>query len=230
MNTIKAEFKKLFTIRSTYLIIAIVFILVIFFAFYINGWRINQIDLHNPTTLAGDISGAINVTSVFAALAALLLITHEYRYNTIVYSLTAVNSRSKVLISKILVITGFALMFTLIFGALTPLFSLLGIDLHHLKLVPQTIPYKTLIWHCLFYGWGYVMAGSVIAALIRNQVAAIITLFVAPGTVEALLYLWLKNNIVYFPFTALHVILNSHPDERVTVGITAFHAVLVFMA
>lgn len=229
INTIKAEFKKLFTVRSTYAIFGIALILVIFFAFYISGWHIDSADLHNPTTLSGDITGAVGVISIFAALSALLLITHEYRYNTIMYSLTSVNNRSKILFSKILIITIYALLFTAVFAVLSPLLSVLGIDLHHLKLVPQTIPYKTLIWHCLFYGWGYVMAAAVIAALIRNQVAAIITLFIAPGTIEALLYLWLKNSVVYLPFTALRVVLMGHPEQRVTVGITPYHALLVFM-
>ncbi len=230
INSIKAEFKKLFTVRSTYAIFAIAFALVILFAFYINGWHISSVDLHDPTTIAGDITGAVGVISIFAALSALLLITHEYRYNTIMYSLTSVNNRSKILISKILIVSGYALLFTAVFAVLSPALSLLGMHLHHLKLVPQIIPYKSLIWHCLFYGWGYVLAASVIATLIRNQVAAIITLFIAPGTIEALLYLLLKNNYVYLPFTALRVVLIGHPDQRVTVGITPFHALLVFMA
>jgi ABC-type transport system involved in multi-copper enzyme maturation permease subunit len=229
MNTLKAEFKKLLTVRSTYFILLIVLMIVVFFSFYINGWRINNIDLHDPFTLTNDITGAIRFVSFFGGFSAIFLITHEYRYNTIMYSLTSVNKRSKVLLSKIIVITVYALLFTLFFSSLAPLLSNWAIHLHHLKLVPQSIYYKTLFWHVLFYGWGYIMAGAVIAALIRNQVAALITYLVAPGTIEVLLYLWIKNDVVYLPFTALQIVLTGHPDQRVTVGITPFHAVLVFM-
>jgi ABC-type transport system involved in multi-copper enzyme maturation permease subunit len=230
MDALKAEFKKLLTVRSTYFILLIVFIIVAFFSFYISGWRINGIDLHGPLTLSSDITGAIRFVSIFGGLSAIFLITHEYRYNTIMYSLTSVNNRSKILISKIIVITIYALLFTLFFATLSPLLSLWAIHLHHLSLAPQTIYYKSLFLHVLFYGWGYIMAGAVLAALIRNQVAALITFLVAPGTIEALLYLWIKNDVVYLPFTALQVVLMGHPDQGVTVGISQFHAILVFIS
>lgn len=223
---LKAEFKKLFTVRSTYFILALVLLLVGFFGFYISGWHLNKVDLLNPHALANDITGAISVVSVFAALIAILLVTHEYRYNTIMYTLSLSNSRSKVLLSKILVISSFAIVFTLFFGAMSPLISLLGIHAHHLHLVPQTLHYGSLLWRGLFYGWGYTMAGMVIAILIRNQVGAIITLFIAPGTVESLLGLLLKKNVVYLPFSALHEV--SGQGLNFNNNITPFHAALVF--
>jgi ABC-type transport system involved in multi-copper enzyme maturation permease subunit len=224
--TLKAEFKKLFTVRSTYFILALVLLLVGFFGFYISGWHLNQVDLLNPHALANDITGAISVVSVFAALIAILLVTHEYRYNTIMYTLSLSNSRSKVLLSKILVVSGFAIVFTLFFGVMSPLVSLLGVHAHHLHLVPQTLHYSSLFWRGLFFGWGYTMAGLVIAALIRNQVGAIITLFIAPGTVESLLGLLLKKNVVYLPFSALHEVGGQGLNFNNT--ITPFHATLVF--
>lgn len=225
---LKAEFRKLFTVRSTYLIFGFCVLLLVFFAFYVTGWRASHIDLLDPAHLMHNVSNAISTVSVFAALVAVLLVTHEYRYNTIMYTLTASNSRSKVLVAKILVITGFAVVFTTFFGVLSPLVTLLGIHVHHLHLVHQTIFYKTLIWRCLFYGWGYAMAGLLLAVLIRNQVGAIITLFIAPATVEGLLSLLLKNNTVYLPFTSLSVVIGQGMNYRNT--ITPIHAVYVFMA
>ena len=225
-SAIKAEFRKLTTVRSTYFISALALLLVCFFAFYVSGWRINNSDLHNPTTLAGDVTGAIHVVSIFAAFIAVLLVTHEYRYNTIMHTLTLSNSRSKVLVAKILVITGFAVVFTVVLGVISPLLSLLGIHAHHLNLVPQTIHYSNLIWRSLFFGWGYVMAWLLIATLVRNQVGTIIILLIAPATIEGLLGLVLKSNSVYLPFTSLDTVLGQSLNYRTT--ITPLRAVFIF--
>lgn len=226
MSEIKGEFKKLVTVRSTYFIFGFCLALLIFFGFYVSGWRITHTELLDPSNLASDVTSAVATVSVFAALVAVLLVSHEYRYNTIMYTLTSSNSRTKVLLAKILVITGFAIFFTLFFGFLSPIASVLGVHAHHLKLVHQTFHYSTLLWHCLFYGWGYAMAGLVIAALIRNQVGAIITLFIAPATVEGLLGLLLKKNTVYLPFSSLSTVLGQGMNYQNT--ITPFHAALVF--
>lgn len=226
MATLKAELKKLLTVRSTYFVLAFSFVLVSFFSFYVVGWRINGHDLMDPSTLAGDITSAVHNLSIFVALIALLLFTHEYRYNTIMHTLTLSSSRSKVLLAKILVVSGFAIVFTLFFGAISPLITSLGIHAHHLKLAPQTFHWGSLLWRSVFFGWGYAMAGLLIAALIRSQVGAIVVLFIAPGTVESLLGLLLKGNVVYLPFSALSTVIGQGMDYHNS--ITPFHAALVF--
>lgn len=229
MSNIKAEIRKLFSVRSTYVILLIVLALEILFAFYVSGWRIDYQDLHNTTTLSNDVTGAVNTVAIFAALIATLLMTHEYRYNTIMYSLTLSKSRSRVLLAKFLVISVFAIIFTFIAGALSPLLTILGIHAHHLKLVHQTLQYSTLIWHSLFFGWGYTIAGLLIAALVRNQIGAIVTLFIAPETIEAVLGLLLKKNTVYLPFTALHIVIGQEMPTYQNV-ISIGRAALVFLA
>lgn len=224
---LKAEIRKLLSVRSTYVIVALALALEVFMAFFIAGWRADILTLHGSGTLADSVARAIRILSIFPALVGLLLFTHEFRYNTIAYSLTLSNSRSKVLAAKIIVVSVFAIIFTLITGALSPLLTLWGIQVHHLHLITQSIPYGSLLWKGLFYGWGYAMAGLVIAALVRNQIGAIVTLFIVPGTVEAILMLWLKQNIVYLPFNALNTVIGrgigTYPN-----AITPFHAVLVF--
>lgn len=226
MNLLKAELRKVFTVRSTYFIIAVVVLLELVFAFYISGWRATPADLHNTSTLATAVTSAISAIAIFGALVALLMFAHEYRYNTIMYTLTASNSRSKVLLAKILVISGFAIVFTLVFGAVSPLLTLAGMYAHHLKLVPQTLHYWDLLWRCLFFGWGYAMAGLVITALIRNQVGAIIILFIVPGSVESLLGLILKSNTVYLPFSSLHQVIGQ--GRTITSNLSTIDAALVF--
>ena len=225
--TIKAEVRKLLTVRSTYVITALSLALVIFFSFYISGWRADALTLHNPGAAAAAVTGAVGAVSVFAALVAVLLCTHEYRYSTIMYTLTASNSRSKVLLAKLLVITAFSAVFTPIMGVCSPLMAYLGMSAHHLTLVPQTIHVWDVAWRALFYGWGYGMAGLLLAFLIHSQIGTIATLFIAPNTVEAILSLLLKKNTVYLPFTSLDQVLNLG-----TLGggsLTPAHAAEVFL-
>jgi ABC-2 type transport system permease protein len=228
ITNLKAEFRKVFSVRSTYIILAFVLILEIVFAFWSSGWRIDAHDLHNPATLTNDITSAVSAVSVFVALIAALLMTHEYRYNTIMYSLTLSKSRTRVLIAKILVISLVAVAFTVVVGALSPLLSVLGAHMNHLKFAPQTLHYGTLLWHSLFFGWGYAMAGLLIAALIRNQIGAIVALFLAPDTIEGILSLLLKKNTAYLPFSSLHAVIGQGMGQYLHV-ITPARSAAVFM-
>lgn len=228
MTNLKAEFRKVFSVRSTYIILTFVLILEFIFAFYASGYRVDAHDLHNPATLANDVTSAVSAVSVFVALIATLLMTHEYRYNTIMYSLTLSKSRTRVLLAKILVVSGVAVVFTLLVGLLSALLSILGADVHHLTFAPQTLHFGTLLWHSLFFGWGYAMAGLLIAALIRNQIGAIVTLFLAPDTIEGLLSLLLKKHTVYLPFSALHTVIGQGTGDYLH-AITPAHAAEVVM-
>jgi ABC-2 type transport system permease protein len=227
ISAITAEFRKLFTVRSTYIIFGIVVILLLFFGFFVSGWQIDSADLHNPTTLVGDVYGAVSVVSIFIGIMTVLLVTHEYRYNTILHTLTLSNKRSKVLFAKLLVMTGLAIVFTFLVSILSPLLAVWGLRAHHLTLVHQHLPYLNTLWRSLFYGWGYTMLALLIAVLLRNQIGSIVTLLVVPGTVEALLGLVLKKNVAYLPFSALKTVVGEGQYKN---SITPFHAALVFVA
>lgn len=209
LNELKAEFKKTFTIRSTYIILGLLLALVLFFGFYVGGWHSSKIDLLNPLRLYMMTRQAISFLSVFTAIIAVLLLTHEFRYNTAAYTLTLSNSRNKVLLAKVAVISVVALLITAVIGTLTPLLADWGVHANHLLLVHQHFYYLDLLWKGMAYGWGYALAGFVIAALIRNQIGAIVALLLIPSTVEGLLGIWLKNNTDYLPFTALHTMLGA---------------------
>jgi len=229
IKQIKAEFKKVFTIRSTYIIFALMFALMFFFGFYVGGWHLDKLDLLDPHQLYRTAQQSINFLAIFPALIGLLLITHEYRHNTIAYSLTLSNSRSKVLASKIIVITIISLITTSIVLILAPLFARLGVNANGLKLTHQSFYFSGIAWKGLIFGWGYAMVGLLFGALIRNQIGAIVVLFIVPDTVEGLLSIWLKSNTDYLPFSSLHTMLGAGQD---TAGatISPIHAMYVFMS
>jgi ABC-type transport system involved in multi-copper enzyme maturation permease subunit len=199
---------KLLTVRSTYIITILIIAFVSFIAFYVEGWRLGPKDLLDAGQLSSDVFGALTL-SVFGAVIAILLMTHEYRYNMIIYTLTSSNSRSKVLLSKIIVISVYALFLTAFIGILSPIASYLGVHAHGHTLAPQTLHIGNLIWRSLFYGWSYGMIGLLFAALIRVQVGAIVALFVIPTAIEGLLTQLLKHNSVYLPFTAQSEVIGN---------------------
>jgi ABC-type transport system involved in multi-copper enzyme maturation permease subunit len=226
---LKSEFKKLLTIRSTYLLSLFFLLLVSFLAFYVQGFKnvptetLSAIDHARASLfLAGTITQIANTISVAGGLIALLLLTHEYRYNTVVYTLTASNSRSKVLASKIIAI----LVYVFVFSALATLLALglmkAGAAASGHSLVPQNINYLTYLAKSVFLSEGFAMGGLLFAALIRNQVGAIAALFIIPNPVEGILSLLLKHNSVYLPFTALQQVVQPPVINGLSVN-TAMH-------
>jgi ABC-type transport system involved in multi-copper enzyme maturation permease subunit len=203
-------------------------VLVIFFGFYVGGWHSQKIDLLNPHRLYMVAQQAISFLSVFIALLAVLLLTHEFRYNTITYTLTLSNSRNKVLLSKVVVVSVIALIATAVIGSLSPMLAYWGIHANHLHLVAQHFYYSDLLWKGLVFGWGYSMAALVIAILIRNQIGAIVALLLIPTTVEGLLSVWLKSNTDYLPFSALHTMLGAGTDVQKS-GLNPINAMYVFL-
>ncbi len=232
MGTLKAEFRKILSVRSTYYILGICLAALGIFAFYAQGIRAVTPDLLRPDYLASQVTQAISALAAFIGLVGLLLLTHEYRHNTIVYTLTAAKSRTQVLLAKVLAVSVFSILVTLIVSVLSPLVASLGIHLAGHHLAPQTLQVGTLLWHNLLYGWGMAMMALLFAGLIRNQVGAIVAFLLIPGPVEALAGLLLKKNTVYLPFSALNQVLAS--PEAQQGGPNAGHlspgkAALVFM-
>lgn len=214
--TLKAEFKKLFTVRSTYLMVLLALVVVGIFSFYGAGFKDAESILRHPQLpqqaalfLAGTINQMASFIAIFGGILALLLITHEYRYNTITYTLTASNSRSRVLASKLIAIFTFVFGYAILLAAYGFGMILLGLAFSHNTLPHQDINYLTYFGKLVFYAESFALVGLLFGVLIRNQVGAFATFFIVPGTLESLLNLLLKHNSVYLPFTAVDQVIQS---------------------
>ena len=214
---LRSEFRKLLTIRSTYILIALSLAYMILFDFYVIGFKggaHTQIlgGLHNPLFLIIGVTraGGIAAPVLFSSIIAVLLMAHEYRYNTIMYTLTSSNSRSKTLVAKIIAVSVFSIVFSVALMVLAPLLVLLGLHMHHLKLAHQTFYYREYFSRILFFGWAYPLIGVLLAIFFRNIIASVLALFLLPVTIEPLIALLLNNNQQqYLPFTALVGVLNN---------------------
>lgn len=206
ISALKSEFRKLLTVRSSYVIAGIALALVAFVSLYIEGYQNGPLNTTGPGAhvfLAYSIVQHANILAIFSALVALLLLTHEYRYNTIMYSLTIINRRSKVLASKIIAVVVYTFVLALIGAVLGFVCMVIGLHLSGHALPAQTIDYFDYFRRLLFFCEGYTLAALFLAAVLRNQVAAIAVFFIVPSTVESLISLLLKDKTVYLPFTAL---------------------------
>jgi ABC-2 type transport system permease protein len=205
---IKAEFTKIFSVRSTYFILAICLLIEILFAFYATSYKASASDLMDPGFLTSEVTGAVMFLSTILSLVAILLVTHEYRYNTIVYTLSAARNRSLVFLAKIVAISSFMIIFILIFAVLSPILAELGVHASGRHLISQHLSISSLLWRVVFSGWAYSMLAFILALIVRVQVGAIAAIFLLPGTVEALIGLLLKKNQVYLPFTAISAVIS----------------------
>ncbi|HSX31717.1 MAG TPA: ABC transporter permease [Candidatus Saccharimonadales bacterium] len=228
LDTIKSELRKLLTIRSTYMIIGLNILLIVLMAFYIQGIR-TGITVETSRTAFSDIAiNAALTCGTLSAIIAILMLSHEYRYNTITYTLTASRSRTKVLLAKIAVLSAFSIVYTLAMTALTLGMLYLGaVVVKGYTPVHQDFAVWDTLWRVCFYGWGNTMIGLLFTALIRNQVGAIVGFLITPIVVEQLLGFLLRSNSIYLPFIALQRILSQEVPRSGQVALTHASAALV---
>jgi ABC-type transport system involved in multi-copper enzyme maturation permease subunit len=241
---LKSEFKKLLTIRSTYGWLLLALVLVGIYSIYGEGFNdasnLLKVKPDGPAAslfIAGTISQLANFISGPGGIIALLLIAHEYRHNTITYTLAASNSRSKVLLSKMIVTAVFILFYSVILTILGVAMIYLGLALSHNVLPHQQIDYLTYLGKTVFYAEAYALAALLLGFLIRNLVGAFAALLLIPGPIEGLLGLLLKSKAVYLPFTALQQVIQgpvadnarpAHPENGAGY-LTPLHGAEVFI-
>lgn len=221
MHAFRTELRKLLTIRSTYIVSLLSMALVIFMAFYVSGVKgeAGAYDAYHLQTLLYNIASLLGV---FGAIVAIMTIGHEYRYNTIIYTLTSSNSRSKVLLAKVAVSLLYA-------GVLMVLGCLVGIVSQYIgsavggyTLAIQTIDWAMLVWRVVFYMGAFALLGLLLGFLLRNVVPAMVGIFIFPSTVEPLLSLLLKENSKYLPFNSLtQVIMTPGTEGTISPGSAA---------
>lgn len=209
--TIKAEFRKLFTVRSTYFTLLFAFLLVGFVSFYAMGYK------SAPRIGADGIQSAvfnvIPVMQVFLGIIAILLIAHEYRYNTIMHTLTASNSRLKVMLAKMIVMSGLATVVTLVSIAYIAGLLVLGVHMSGHQMASQVIDVPAVLWKTLVFTITGTLAGLVIGFLARSVVVATTIYFLIPSMIEPILNSLLKVSSNYLPFMVQSQILNSGPPK-----------------
>jgi ABC-type transport system involved in multi-copper enzyme maturation permease subunit len=227
----KSEFRKLFTVRSTYFLIIFSLLIVALFAGYGDGFRASSGALQRPNALMQESYNAIEFAGLLLSFVGLLLVGHEYRYNTIMYTLTNANRRLKVLGAKFVAVTIFALVFGLVVAFFSPLCTILGAHLHHHLISPQHFDYWTVIWRCGLVGWGYAMYAFTLAVIMRNQVGSIVTFLLIPLLGENIISHIFTQTANYLPFAMLQAVvdptgLGNHTTEHHAVEVSLVYVAI----
>jgi ABC-type transport system involved in multi-copper enzyme maturation permease subunit len=227
INSLRAELRKIYSVRSTYATLAFCFLIMCIYAFWVEGYKAGDgsrsaADIHKLAFLLRDAVGNL---AFFGGIVGVLCFSNEYRYNTITYTLTASNSRVRILVSKIIAITLYSILFTIFVAVFASLLMYIGITVKGLSLGHQVLPVD-ILYKIFFTSWGFCMAGLLIASLVRNQVGAIATFFAMPSFIEPLAGLALKDKSVYLPFIALHQVSVTPPELKH--ALTPAKAAMVF--
>lgn len=205
-HSLKAEFRKLFTVRSTYILLALSLALIILFALFFEGYKGNTgspASTLQPGALHEIVANGVGLGVIFVSIIAILFMAHEYRYNTIMYTLTANVHRTRALLAKLITISLFSVCYGLVATALALASYQVGLSLRDAALPAQDFSLLPELGKIAFYCAGYALIGMLIATVTRSVIVAVATLLIFPTTIEPLLGLLVKENVKYLPFTAL---------------------------
>ena len=229
LAAIKSEFRKLLTVRTTYFMILMAFLLTSgLIAFWIFGYQdVSKADT-NANALLESVYNAVSIMGIFVSLITIMLVGHEYRYNTIMYSLTSVNRRSKLFFAKYLVSIVFSLIVAAILASLTIVAFNIGQSVHHINTTSQHLPVLQMIWHCAASIAANVTFSFILAIIIRSLIGAIVTILIVPSTIEGLLSILLKENVKYLPFTALSNLTSVSTKVSATMSLSLVAAYAAF--
>lgn len=227
--SMKAEFRKLFTVRSTYGLLLFSLLLgVLLIGFWVFGYKDVDHAAQNPAALMDMFLQSASTIALFLSFAAILLVCHEYRYNTIMYNLTNTNRRTKLFAAKYLAVVLFGLITVAIFATCAWGAFYLGQHLQHVQTTAQNVPLWSLVWRAAITVIGDLSFAFIIAMLLRNLIGAIAVFLVLPTTVESLMALFLHDNTKYLPFTALSNLtdLTSKISYTFSLGVVAAYIVI----
>lgn len=124
-----------------------------------------------------NLQETVPLVATFVGIIVILLMAHEFRYFTINHTLTASNSRSRVLLSKLIISIGFSLAITVLAIGFSVLVTQIAIILKDLNLPAQDYDWPYIIMRHLGYVLAYSLFSLGVITLIRNLTAGILATF-----------------------------------------------------
>lgn len=215
VTTFRAEFKKLLTVRSTYILLTVSLLIAAFFATYVFGYKGNMQQATSPAFLTDIFQVTLGVFTTFGAIVSILLIAHEYRYNTILYTLTWNKSRIQILLAKAFTVLSFMTIGGFLVLAVSYAGVHLGLSLRDASMGPQNFELFDMVWRYAAYVWSYGLIGLILGILLRSVVAAIVAFFMIPALEGILGSLLLKDDAKYLPFRVIDTIPTTGAAESI---------------
>lgn len=193
---LRYEWRRLWTIRSTYWLIGTTLVLQALFTL-LAAWGASTADgiadgeevVSQVITLGASLGFSPLFTAYIIAMFGVFSFGHEYRYGMIRATLTAVPNRSAVFVAKLLVTAGLAAVLSVACSLIGMFWSLLLIDTDGAltsggvwKIVLGAALYTVLFGLC----------GLAVAALVRNQTGALALVLLFPLVIENVLRILLQ--------------------------------------
>lgn len=208
LATLKSEFRKLLSIRSTYILTSVVIVAVGLISYFLLGREQEAMAASSSLFMYDVMYTSVAFFATFATIIAILHMTHEYRYSTIGYTLTASRSRVRVIVAKAIVLMSYALVGGTVVAVLGGFLAKAGIESTGVSVAAQTVGLWTTVWQLGAYVIGYTLVGLLLGMLVRSVVGALVIFFTFP-IVEQMLTLLLKDNTKYLPFHSLDSIAST---------------------
>lgn len=259
LSTLKSEFRKLLTIRTTYALVLMVLGFTVLLSYFgTNSFTydegvckttgevvlskedmlgtgpmpeeyvspedrcqgevvyITKVDPQLPAeTVVTNIQESVSMASLFIAIVVVLLVVHEFRFNTITYSLTSSNSRTKFLLAKLVAAITFMVVVSLAVVAVSAVVTHIAINAKGLILPAQDFNWPYLLARILGNMAGFVLIGFTVAVILRNLAASMAALFVLPTLNSMTAWIIAERGIEptrILPFSALERVGNAAGD------------------
>jgi ABC-2 type transport system permease protein len=203
MNAFRSELRKLWTVRTTWVITAFGWGLVAL----VTGMALFSTLVGEP--FAGtdaDIAAAVEqlgATAIIVMIVALLAMTTEFRHGTIGRTLQIVPSRTRVLIAKLAAGVAYALAYFVTSLALVGALLVLASVVHGLPLSADALTIAAL-WQAPVALVLNAVLGVAVGALLRSQVVAITAVLLWYFVAENIIATLLPATGRWLPFQALN--------------------------
>lgn len=222
MRIFLAELRKIWTVRSTYFLIFITFSLsVLLISFWIMGHQNVEAAQRSSGALLNTLQQSISTSALLLSFLAIISVGHEYRYNTILYSLSSARHRLTVYGAKLLALMASVLGVILALTLLSWIGFYLGQHTSSVATIPQSLPDFDFIWRMAVLVLVHVVFAFSFTMLVRSLIGASVLMLLLPSTVEQLLGLLLKENTKFLPFTSLYNLAGLQGTANVPVATSA---------
>jgi ABC-2 type transport system permease protein len=224
---LKSELYKIFSIRSTYVVIIFATLASLALSFIGEGLKYASGPL-DADKYAGVALESTQLISLLLAVVAILHVTNEYRHNTISYTLTAINSRTRVFFSKIISISLFSVVFTLFITVAVVIGTYAGLVVANAPDLPsQNFP-ASILGRVVFYNLGLSLLALLISFLLRSIAGALVIILIGLNIIEGLLSIVLKSNADYLPMSSLMQVVGGPATGHGTPTLSPAEGSLVF--
>ncbi|WP_133884138.1 ABC transporter permease [Glycomyces sp. NRRL B-16210] len=209
LDALRYEWTRLTTLRSTYWLIGLGVLAALAIP-VIAGFAVGDEEMI-PEALAIMLNGGaafgIPFLAVFMAIVGIFATGHEYRHGTIQPTLTALPQRSRLVLAKLLVVSGVTVVVTFVSLALNALAVLV-----FWGELPGLFedPLRAALLGYVAYTLVYTLVGLGLGLLFRGVPSALVVIFLAPLVIENLIFGlsflpaldWLVPVVKFLPFSS----------------------------